>query len=45
MRDEKLLKKGERDLLHFLGTSKLDWAVALTAVKRDYVTLLTRILK
>lgn len=34
MRDEKLLEKGERDLLHFLGTSKLDWAVALTAVKR-----------
>ena len=34
MRDEKLLEKGERDVLHFLGTSKLDWAVALTAVKR-----------
>lgn len=34
MRDEKLLEKGERDLLHFLGTSKLDWAVALTAIKR-----------
>ena len=34
LRDEKLLEKGERDLLHFLGTSKLDWAVALTAVKR-----------
>ena len=34
MRDEKLLEKGERDLIHFLGTSKLDWAVVLTAVKR-----------
>jgi hypothetical protein len=34
LRDEKLLEKGERDVLHFLGTSKLDWAVALTAVKR-----------
>jgi hypothetical protein len=35
MRDDKLLEKGERDVLHFLGTSKLDWAVALTAIKRS----------
>ena len=35
MRDQKLIEKGERDLLHFLGTSKLDWAVALTAIKRN----------
>lgn len=34
MRDQKLLEKGERDLLHFLGTSKLDWACAFTSVKR-----------
>ena len=34
MRDDKLLEKGERDLLHFLGTSKLDWGVIFTAVKR-----------
>jgi hypothetical protein len=34
MRDDKLLERGERDVLHFLGTSKLDWAVAYTALKR-----------
>lgn len=34
MRDDKLLEQGERDLLHFLGTSKLDWAVVFTAIKR-----------
>lgn len=34
MRDNKLLEKGERDLLHFLGTSKLEWSVAFTALKR-----------
>lgn len=34
MRDDKLLEQGERDVLHFLGTSKLDWAVAYTALKR-----------
>jgi hypothetical protein len=34
MRDDKLLEKGERDVLHFLGTSKLDWAVGLTALQR-----------
>jgi hypothetical protein len=34
MRDDKLLERGERDLLHFLGTSKLDWGVIFTAVKR-----------
>jgi len=34
MRDDKLLEQGERDVLHFLGTSKLEWAVAYTALKR-----------
>lgn len=34
LRDEKKLDQGVCDVLHFLGTSKLDWAVALTAVKR-----------
>jgi hypothetical protein len=34
MRDAQLLEKGERDLLHFLGTSKLEWSVAFTALKR-----------
>lgn len=32
MRDEKLLD--ERNLLHYLGTSKLEWGVACTAIKR-----------
>lgn len=34
LRDEKKLDQGVCDVLHFLGTSKLDWAVALTAVQR-----------
>jgi hypothetical protein len=34
MRDEKLLDPG-RDVIHFLGTSKLDWACVLTAVQRN----------
>ncbi len=32
MRDEKMLDN--RDLLHYLGISKLDWGVAYTAIKR-----------
>ncbi len=34
LRDDKLLEQGERDLVHVLGTGKLDWAVMLTAIKR-----------
>lgn len=34
LRDEGKLDRGVCDVLHFLGTSKLDWAVALTAIKR-----------
>jgi hypothetical protein len=34
LRDEKLLEPG-RDVIHFLGTSKLEWAVMLTAVQRN----------
>jgi hypothetical protein len=34
LRDDKLLEKGERDLIHVLGTSKLAWACILTATKR-----------
>lgn len=34
MRDDKMLERGERDLLHYLGISKLDWSVAYTAIKR-----------
>ena len=34
MRDDKLLEQGQRDVLHFLGTSKLEWAVAYTALQR-----------
>ena len=33
MRDEKLLEPG-RDLIHYLGTSKLEWAVLCTAMQR-----------
>ena len=33
MRDEKLLEPG-RDLIHYLGTSKLEWAVFATAIQR-----------
>ena len=35
LRDDKLLERGERDLIHVLGTSKLEWAVMLTAIKRQ----------
>jgi hypothetical protein len=34
MRDEKLLEPG-RDLIHYLGTSKLEWAVLTTAIQRN----------
>jgi hypothetical protein len=34
MRDDKQLERGKRDLLHYLGISKLEWAVAYTAIKR-----------
>ena len=34
LRDEKLLEPG-RDVIHFLGTSKLEWACVLTAVQRN----------
>lgn len=34
MRDDKQLERGKRDLLHYLGISKLDWAVTYTAIKR-----------
>jgi hypothetical protein len=34
LRDDKLLEKGERDLIHVLGTGKLEWGVMLTALKR-----------
>jgi hypothetical protein len=34
LRDEKLLDPG-RDVIHFLGTSKLEWACLLTAVQRN----------
>jgi len=34
MRDEKKLDPG-KDLIHFLGTSRLEWAMMLTAVQRN----------
>ena len=34
LRDEKLLEPG-RDVIHFLGTSKLELACLLTAVQRN----------
>lgn len=30
MRDDKLLEKGKHDWMHFLGTSRLEWAMLLT---------------
>ena len=34
MRDEKMLDPG-RDLIHYLGTSKLNWACIFTAIQRN----------
>lgn len=34
MRDEKMLEPGQRDVIHVLGTSRLEFAVFLTAVQR-----------
>lgn len=34
MRGDQLLEKGQHDWMHFLGTSKLEWAVFLTAIQR-----------
>lgn len=34
MRDDKQLEQGKRDMLHYLGISKLEWSVAYTAIKR-----------
>ena len=34
LRDDKLLEKGKHDVVHFLGTSRLDWACMLTTVQR-----------
>ena len=33
MRDDELLQ--DRDWIHFLGTSKLEWAVMLTSIQRQ----------
>ena len=41
LRDEKLLEQGERDVIHVLGTGKLEWAIMLTAVKRQLNKLVT----
>lgn len=37
LRDEKLLDPG-RDLIHYLGTAKLDWACVFTAIQRNLRT-------
>ena len=34
LRYDGLLEKGEQDWMHFLGTSKLEWAVLLTDIQR-----------
>ena len=34
LRHDGLLEKGKHDVMHFLGTSKLEWAVLLTDVQR-----------
>jgi len=33
LREDKLLEKGQHDLMHFLGTSKLEWALFLTDIQ------------
>jgi len=35
MRDDQLLEKGYHDWMHFLGTSKLEWACILTDIQRS----------
>ena len=35
LRHDGLLEKGQQDRMHFLGTSKLEWAVILTAIQRS----------
>ena len=34
LRYDNLLQEGQHDWMHFLGTSKLEWAVLLTAIQR-----------
>ena len=34
MRHDNLLQQGKHDWMHFLGTSKLEWAVLLTVIQR-----------
>ena len=34
LRYDGLLEKGVQDIMHFLGTSKLEWAVLLTDIQR-----------
>jgi len=34
LRFDGLLEKGKQDVMHFLGTSKLEWALVLTAIQR-----------
>ncbi len=34
LRHDQLLEKGQHDWMHFLGTSKLEWAVLLTDIQR-----------
>ena len=34
LRFDGLLEKGKHDVMHFLGTSKLEWAVLLTDIQR-----------
>ncbi|MDA9302428.1 hypothetical protein N9Q27_00460 [bacterium] len=35
MRDDKQLEQGKRDVLHYLGISRLEWAMAYTQIKRS----------
>jgi hypothetical protein len=34
MRDDKQLEQGKRDVLHYLGIGRLEWATAYTAIQR-----------
>ena len=42
---EGLLEKGQHDWMHFLGTSKLEWACLLTDIQRSVRHMQTQLLR
>ena len=45
LRFDGLLEKGLHDFMHFLGTSKLEWATLLTDVQRAVPNIITKTLQ